>query len=115
MWLILVVGGLATWRITSLLLYENGPFELLRRARKKLGVVYYDDSSEVASFKYEITVCPWCVSLWIGSAVALWLRFMGDVGLGEVGLWLLLPLAFSAASMLMHQVARKVSDRGVSR
>lgn len=91
----LVLGAVATWRISHMLLNENGPFEVFRHAREMLGVQYSEfDESKVIAFKYEITTCIWCLSMWIGGFVTagLWLW-------PGVFAWLLLPYVFSAFSV----------------
>lgn len=75
-----VLFGLATWRVSHILLRENGPFRVFRNLREALGVRYYDeDGHEIAEFKYEITTCIWCLSVWVAGALAV--------------LWSFLPLA----------------------
>lgn len=67
----IVTGSVATWRIAHMLIHENGPWRVFRRVRELLGVVYYDDdTNDVLTAKYEITTCIWCLSMWIGGAVA---------------------------------------------
>lgn len=67
----LLVDGLATWRIAHILLRENGPWRVFRKLRDRLGVEYYseDNNSTVFTYKYEITICLWCLSVWVGLAV----------------------------------------------
>lgn len=64
--------GASTWRITHILLRENGPFKMFRRLREALGVRYDDELNEdrVTEFKYEITVCIWCLSVWVATLIA---------------------------------------------
>lgn len=95
-----IVGGVATWRLTRMLLMENGPYRVFRRLRELSGVVYVDDESlEVSSFKYEITMCMWCMSVWVGLALTLLQRFVPG------GRWFLLPFTYSAInSMVARQL-----------
>jgi hypothetical protein len=82
-----------------MLLRENGPFEVFRNARILLGVVYYkDEEDKVLRFKYEITVCIWCLSMWVGGFFAALIYFVPDVAL-----WVMLPYVFSAASVVLDQ------------
>lgn len=71
----IAVLGLATWRISHMMLHENGPWRILRRLRVLLGVRYYDEEdNDVASAKYEITTCLWCLSVWVGIVLtAMWM------------------------------------------
>lgn len=92
----LLVGSVATWRLTRMFLVENGPFRIFRRLREASGVVYVDnDTLEVSSFKYEITMCTWCMSVWVGTGVTLLLRFVPG------GLWWLLPFIYSAGNVVI--------------
>lgn len=98
----LIVGGVATWRATHMLLTENGPFRIFRKLRERSGVVYAaDDDTQIVSFKYEITTCPWCLSVWVGLAATLLLRWSG------VGRWLLLPFVCSAGSIFIGKAMEK--------
>ena len=89
-----------------MLLLENGPFRLLRKLRERFGVAYaHDDSTEVISFKYEITTCPWCMSVWVGAFVTL-LQFSSSKGR-----YLLLPFMYSAGSIFIGKLMeRKLKD-----
>lgn len=89
-----IVGALATWRLSHLFLYENGPFGLLRTLRECLGVTY-DELGHVVSYRWEITTCIWCLSVWVGLIVTFvfWLSL--------ASFWFLLPFALSAASCLL--------------
>lgn len=98
-----IVAALATWRISHMLLYENGPFRMLRRLRVMLGVVYYDEHDDaVATAKYEITTCIWCLSVWVGACVGvLWLL------VPVWAFWIVLPYALSACAVMISQVIKK--------
>lgn len=61
-----VVLSLASWRITSLLVNEGGPFDIFARFRGFIGV-YYDEYSNVHGknvFAKAFT-CVWCLGFWI--------------------------------------------------
>ena len=73
-----LILALATWRISSLLANEAGPYDAFERLRKRAGT-YYDDYSN-AQGKNELAkmlICTWCNSVWVGT------------------LWLILYLAFN--------------------
>lgn len=94
----IIVGGVATWRLSHLFLYENGPFRVFRRIRIRLGVAYHhSEENYVVSYKYELTTCIWCLSMWVGTAVTLLLRW------SSWGVWLLLPPTLSAVTVFMHK------------
>jgi len=54
-----LIYGLAVWRVTNILIYENGPFHLCAKWRK-----YMYLSSE---FTKELSTCPLCLSVWIAT------------------------------------------------
>lgn len=68
----LAVLALATWRLTHMLLRENGPWGAFRRLRVALGVVYDpQDDTRIVAFRYEISTCMWCLSMWTGAIAGL--------------------------------------------
>jgi hypothetical protein len=94
-----VILALATWRMTSLLVWEDGPFEMFARIRHVLGVRYDETNMAYGSNWFaKGVVCPACASVWFGTlwAVAYWL--WPDVW------WLALPLALSAGAILMERL-----------
>lgn len=76
-----VIVGLAAWRITALLSYERGPWDIFFRLREFLGYTHNDNGEPVSwplgGFR-EIFACPWCLSIW--AALSLW------------GIWELQPI-----------------------
>ena len=94
----LIILVLATWRLTSLLVWEDGPFEVFARIRHVLGVRYDDRSMAYGTnWLAKGVVCPACASVWFGTfwAVAYWL--WPDVW------WLALPLALSAGAIALER------------
>lgn len=82
--LTLVILGLATWRISSLLVDEEGPFSIFMKFRMAIGTIYYvdediltnDQAIELSKHNFELTKnyqnefaklfsCVWCLSIWI--------------------------------------------------
>ncbi len=67
--------GLAAWRLSALLSYERGPFDIFQRFRNLLGYTH-DDSGVPSSWPdgwREILSCPWCLSPWMAAACyGLW-------------------------------------------
>jgi hypothetical protein len=57
----LVACWLAAWRLTALLAYEAGPFELLSRLRVALARVGL----------HGVVTCFHCLALWVSAAVVL--------------------------------------------
>ena len=57
----LVAGILATWRVTHLVVEEDGPWDVLRRIRRLLG----------GAGAARLVNCFYCASVWIAVVVAL--------------------------------------------
>lgn len=95
----LLLLTLATWRMTHLLVYEDGPWHLVARLRYALGVRYDAHSHAYADTMFgKLLLCVWCASLWVG--VALTLLYL----LLPPWLWqsVSFPLAFSAGACLLE-------------
>ena len=83
--LLFVVTGLAVWRVTALVAYESGPFQILDRLRRGM----------VALRLGRLIGCFHCLGLWIAGAavlivyelswwsVLLWLAVAGAVSIIE--------------------------------
>lgn len=81
--LTLLVLILATWRISSLLVSEDGPFKIF--ARFRILIIRFT----------EVFSCLWCASIWIGLGFTiLYTRAP------EVAFWIALPFALSAGAIL---------------
>jgi hypothetical protein len=94
----LLIGILATWRISSLLVsdHETGPFDLFGRLRDAVGVNYTADSRRVGSNELaRVFTCIWCMSVWVGWIVAL---------AQSPKQWFVRGLAYSAGAIIMEKV-----------
>ena len=60
-WAKFILAILATWRITHLLVNEDGPLDLIVRMRTRLG----------SGFLGELMDCFHCLSLWVAAPLAL--------------------------------------------
>jgi hypothetical protein len=54
-WFGLLVSVLAVWRLTHLFAFEDGPFDLIVKLRRRLGDGVAGQSMD----------CPYCLSLWL--------------------------------------------------
>lgn len=65
--------GLAAWRVSALVSYERGPFDVFLRFREMLGFKH-GDNGEPWSWPEtplaKLVSCPWCVGIW--AAVGFW-------------------------------------------
>lgn len=55
-----VIAGLAGWRIANLLLFEDGPSEILEKFRKFIGI----KPGLVTGFLPTLFSCMYCLSIW---------------------------------------------------
>lgn len=62
-WPRLALAALAAWRLTHLLAYEDGPFDLVARARAALGRGPWSRMFD----------CFHCLSLWVAAPLSPWL------------------------------------------
>ena len=95
-----VVYCLATWRISSLLVNEAGPFDVFVNIREVFGIKH----NEKVPYEYPDTFfarllsCIWCVSVWVGVFMTLvWIFVPGVLFL------ICLPFAFSAGAIIVER------------
>jgi Protein of unknown function (DUF1360) len=83
-----LIGTLATWRVSALLVREDGPYDLIARLRKAT-------ANTMAGRALE---CFYCTSLWIAAPAAFWLA-------GATWRWFPMWLALSGAASLLERVS----------
>jgi hypothetical protein len=94
----ILVLALATWRLASLLAHEDGPFRIFDRLRELLGVAYAPDGQRFGTNWFaKGVVCLYCCSVWFGAILTGLYFIWSDVW------WLLLPLALSAAAVIIEE------------
>lgn len=92
----ITVGILATWRLTSLIVNEDGPFKVFARLHNWANIYS-------PNFLAGLLDCVWCTSVWVGTGVAV-------IVLSPV--WFVLwPFALSAGAILLDEVVN-ASDKG---
>ena len=93
---------LATWRLTSLVVNEHGPFSVFERLRHLAGVRYDEYGARDSNRLFgRLLICVWCASVWVGAA--LWAAYT----LAPVGtVWACLPAALSAGAILIDHGLR---------
>jgi len=94
-WLVLfLVCSLATWRLTHLMVAEDGPFDLICHLRRLLG-----DSQAGRAMD-----CFYCSSLWLAMPMALMItRSPLD--------WLFAWLSLSGAASLLERLTQRAQPR----
>lgn len=85
----LLLGTLAVWRVTHLLVAEDGPWDIVVRARRRAG----------SGFWGRLLDCFYCLSLWIAAPLAV---LLGATWAERVLLW----LAMSGAAILLERMTR---------
>lgn len=91
-WMKFVVAALATWRVTHLLVSEDGPGDVIVRVRRRLGDGVLGRAMD----------CFWCLSIWIAMPAAL---FVTSRPLEVVLTW----LALSGAACLLERAGDTVT------
>jgi len=93
-----IVLALATWRLTSLFVWEDGPFEVFIRIRYLFGVRYDEQNLAYGTnWLAKGIICPACASVWFGIlwGILYWLW--------QPTWWLALPFALSAVAIILEQ------------
>lgn len=93
---VLGVLALSVFRLTSLLVFEAGPWDIFHWLRRKAGITYDRHSQKIANNELgRMLLCPWCTSMWVSFGVVLIWAVGGTV--------VLLPFALSAISILAQE------------
>lgn len=97
----------AAWRITSLLVDEDGPFDILAKFRRLAGV-YYDEfnNRQGKNVVAKAMTCVWCFSVWIAAATA----FLSD-NVTNVRTYVIEVFWLSACIILLNEVINRIGER----
>jgi len=81
-----------------------GPGNVLEKLRYWVGVRYGDDFSRYGvNIIAEAFTCMWCLSVWVSMVIAMcFYLFPAATG------WLAMPLALSAAAIIVDRIVNKV-------
>lgn len=102
----LIVAALATYRLTLLLSREHGPAEIFARFRYVLGVRPDEYSKETATgFWSELILCPYCLSVWIGFLITVFIAAALYFQFETIAFFVLLPFALSGLSVFFYKWA----------
>lgn len=100
----LIILGLATWRISHMIVNEEGPYEIFDKLRYKVGVQYTEDLEPFGWNPIaEIFICVYCMSVWVGGVL-----FLFDALLGWS--WIGIPFALSAFGIIVHEVIGRLQN-----
>lgn len=92
--MVLIVGGLITWRVSYMLVHEKGPRDILLRLRAFLA-----QNQQKSGGLFDLISCMACTSVWIGAVTALWVA-------GDVLELIAYTLAFSAITVLIERYTK---------
>ena len=70
----LLVWSLAVFRVTHLLVVDDGPFGIFRRIREWVGV-FRENGTVVVTREWlwsGLLSCHWCLSVWLALPSAMW-------------------------------------------
>ena len=90
-WLRFTLGALATWRVTHLLIVEDGPWEVLAKFRALVALRFFRGLLD----------CFYCLSLWVALPFAF---FLGQSAADRILSW----LALSAAAILLENLSTRL-------
>jgi len=96
----LLILGLATWRLSSLLVNEDGPWEIFARMRTMVGIRYNEQSLPYATTALsELFTCVFCMSVWMGFLLTAvyWLSSKWTI-------LIMSPFALSAIAVIIERV-----------
>lgn len=75
-WLTLLVLALATWRLSSMIVREAGPFFIFRKIREATGITHEENGAILTvpdNLLAGLISCMWCTSVWMGAIwIVLW-------------------------------------------
>lgn len=85
----LIVLGLSTWRVSHILIYEEGPGNIFGRIRKVFGVTKDRYPSR------SMFVCMWCLTPWVGAVLLV------------IPIGISIPFALSAIALIVDALMVK--------
>jgi len=104
----LVLAVFAVWRITTLLLREEGPFEVFIKLRSFIGVKYNAESEPYGeTSKARLFACFWCLSMWITFIWMLVLLWAGIYS-GNFPHFLLYTFGIAGMSILCEEIIQAI-------
>lgn len=68
-WLLIAMWCAATWRVSHLLVYETGPFNVFVHLRARTGIKHDEEGLPIAWPDGNVFVCVWCLSVWVAGAL----------------------------------------------
>lgn len=86
-WFLFILTSLAVWRVSHMLVKEDGLWEVFFRLRIWAGAEWDAGAQEWTSEKVlgQLLTCPLCLSVWLSAVASLFLWWLGPLAsLGNV-------------------------------
>lgn len=90
-----IIGGLATWRVSYMLVKETGPLAIFARFR-----AYLASKQEKIGGLFDMLSCVGCTSVYVGFVTAL------ELASGPIDI-IMYTLSFSAVAVLIERLTSK--------
>lgn len=93
--------GVATWRITSLLVREQGPFKIFERIRELSGIKHDVDGNILVipdNFFADLLSCVWCCSIWVAFGWSVVFFIYPRI------VWVAIPFALSSIAVFLDKL-----------
>lgn len=101
---VFIIGSLATYRLTAMIHNEAGPADMFGKFRSMIGVKFDQYSNPYGTnWVAEGVLCFYCLSVWIGFVVMVWLMIAALLDFILLGVILLFPLAFSGVAVYLKK------------
>lgn len=101
---VFIIGALSTYRLTAMINSEAGPADMFGKFRSMIGIKFDQYSNPYGTnWVAEGVLCFYCLSVWIGFAVMVWLMIAALLDFILLGVILLFPLAFSGVAVYLKK------------
>lgn len=101
---VFIIGALATYRLTAMIHNEAGPGDMFGKFRSMIGIKFDQYSNPYGTnWVAEGVLCFYCLSVWIGFVVMVWLMLAALLDFILLGVILLFPLAFSGVAVYLKK------------
>lgn len=104
-----ILLGLATWRLSVLVVREDGPFRVFRKIRELVGITH-DEFGKVLqvpdTFWASLLSCVWCTSVWVAVGWMVARYFLPAVAVPLAALFALSAFAIGFDRLFDSQTPR---------
>jgi hypothetical protein len=98
-WFLFTLLTFAVYRASQLLVYDDGPFNLIFKFRVMVGVHDLDQGGEPKALLGKLFACPYCLGLWLAIPGAL-------VAAGAIDSFIILWLAIAGSQSFLEALSR---------